>query len=54
MRQLCARQLNDMANEEFNGVPMFNTGGGTLSVRTSEDGSQSVDISVADLDSVSV
>jgi flagellin len=43
--------LTDMASEQFNGVPMF--GGGTLSVVTSEDGSQSVDISEADLASVS-
>jgi flagellin len=52
--QALATALTDMASEEFNGVPMFNAGGGTLSVVTSEDGSQTVDISEADLDSVSV
>ena len=49
--QSLATALTDMASEEFNGVPMF--GGGTLSVVTSEDGQQSVDISEADLASVS-
>jgi flagellin len=44
--------LTQMASEEFNGVAMFG-GGPSLVVATSEDGQQSVDISEADLGSVS-
>jgi flagellin len=40
-------QLSAMTNEEFNGIAMF--GGSTLTVRTSEDGSQTVDITTAAL-----
>jgi flagellin len=40
--------LTAMSSEEFNGVPLFDLGAG-LDVRTSEDGSQIVNISQADL-----
>ena len=43
-------QLTAMTNEEFNGISMFS--GGPLTVSTSEDGGQSVDIDTADLASV--
>ena len=46
-------QLNAMTNEAFNGIGMFDTTAATsLTVRTSEDGGQSVGITVADLASI--
>ncbi len=42
-------QLGAMVNEEFNGIAMFSTAAGSLTVRTSEDGGQTVGISVATL-----
>jgi flagellin len=54
-----ASQLGLMLGEEFNGVALFTDGGGTtittdsvLSVVTSEDGSQLIDISRSDLGAV--
>jgi flagellin len=48
-----ADQLNAMTNEAFNGIGMFDTTAATsLTVRTSEDGGQSVGITVADLASI--
>ena len=43
-------QLSAMTNEEFNGIGLF--GGGSLTVRTSEDSSQSVSITTSNLSSV--
>jgi flagellin len=45
-----ANQLNAMTNEEFNGIGLF--GGGSLTVRTSEDASQTVSITTANLASI--
>jgi flagellin len=45
-------QLQSMLGEEFNGIAMFANGGGTLTVRTSEDSSQSMTITTSDLNSV--
>jgi len=46
-------QLLAMTNEEFNGIDMLNTGSGaSLTVRISEDGSQTVGITIADLSSI--
>jgi flagellin len=43
-------QINAMVSEEFNGVSLFTTSGSSsLTVRTSEDGSQTVSISQATL-----
>jgi flagellin len=48
-----ADQLSAMTNEAFNGIGMFDTATATsLVVRTSEDGGQSVGITVADLASI--
>jgi flagellin len=54
-----ASQLGLMLGEEFNGVALFTDGGGTtittdsvLSVVTSEDGSQLIDISRSDLGAI--
>jgi flagellin len=44
-----ASQLNSMLSERFNGVSLF-AAGTTLTVRTSEDGGQSVNITQANLD----
>jgi flagellin len=41
--------LDDLSGELFNGVDLFTAGSDTLSVITSEDGSQSVDINQGDL-----
>jgi flagellin len=42
-----------MVTEEFNGISLFGTGTGALTVMTSEDGTtQSVDISKTDLDTI--
>jgi flagellin len=47
-----AEQLNSMTTQQFNGIDLFAAGGGTLTVRTSEDGGQTVDITTSDLDSI--
>ncbi len=47
-----AEQLNSMTTQQFNGIDLFEAGGGTLTVRTSEDGSQTVNITTSDLDSI--
>jgi flagellin len=47
-----AEQLSAMSSEGFNAISMFEAGGGILTVRTSEEGSQQVDITTADLDSI--
>jgi flagellin len=48
-----ASQLSAMTNEEFNGIDMLNTSSATsLTVRTSEDGSQTVGVTIADLNSI--
>ena len=45
--------LEQMALEQFNGNPMFNAGAtSALTVVTSENGSQSFDITLADLDTI--
>ena len=45
--------LEQMALEQFNGIAMFNSGGtAALTVVTSENGSQSFDITLADLDAI--
>jgi flagellin len=44
--------LDLMLTEEFNGIDLFAAGGGTLAVITSQDGSQSVGISQADLSDI--
>ena len=44
--------LNAMLAEEFNGVALFGATGDTLSVITSQDGDQSVDITQADFDTI--
>ena len=41
-------QLTSMASSSFNGVPVFKAGGGTLTVPTSEDGSQTMTITQTD------
>jgi len=47
-------QLTSLTSEKFNGVDLFAAGGATKTVITSEDGTQSFDITIADLaDSVS-
>jgi flagellin len=59
--QTLQSQLSSMLQEKFNGVSLFNSGGydntisttNTLSVVTSQDGSQSVAITQADLGAVS-
>ena len=45
-------QLTAMTNEEFNGIGLFVAGGAALTVRTSEDASQSVEISIGDLSAI--
>ena len=46
-------ELTAMVTEEFNGISLFGTGSGALTVMTSEDGTtQSVDISQTDLDTI--
>lgn len=45
-------QLNAMTGEEFNGISLFSAGGGTLTVRSSEDGDQTVSISQSDLNAI--
>jgi flagellin len=47
-----ANQVDAMTAEEFNGIALFATGGSTLTVRSSEDGTQTVSISQSDLDSI--
>jgi flagellin len=47
-----ADQLNSMTTQQFNGINLFEAGGGTLTVRTSEDGGQTVDITTSDLNSI--
>jgi flagellin len=48
-----ASQLNAMTNEAFNGIGMFDTATATsLTVRTSEDAGQSVEITIADLNAI--
>lgn len=42
-------QLVNIKSESFNGVNLFVSGGSTLSVKTTEDAAQSVDISQGDL-----
>ncbi len=43
-------QLTSLLSETFNGVALFASGGGTQTVVTSEDGTQSFTITIADLD----
>jgi flagellin len=46
-------QLNAMTSEEFNGIGLFSAvAGAALTVRTSEDASQSVEISIGDLSAI--
>ena len=48
-----ADQLSAMTNEAFNGIGMFDTASATsLTVRTSEDGGQTVGVTIADLSSI--
>jgi flagellin len=48
-----ASQLSAMTNEEFNGIDILNTSSVTsLTVRTSEDGNQTVGVTIADLNSI--
>jgi flagellin len=42
-------QMKSLATEEFNGVSLFGTAGKTLIVSTSEDGSQTLSLTQADL-----
>lgn len=44
-----AEQLDSMTSQQFNGIDLFANGGGSLTVRTSEDGSQTVSITTSDL-----
>ena len=44
--------ISSLLDEEFNGIPLFATGGQDLSVVTSENGSQSATITKADLNAV--
>jgi len=41
--------INQLTNEEFNGVALFTSGGTQINVITSEDGAQTVGITLADL-----
>src|SRR5262249_54832225 len=43
-------QLNSILTQQFNGVDLFVSGGGTISIVASEDGAQTIDISQSDLD----
>jgi flagellin len=42
-------QINSLANEKFNGVALYGAGGVVLSVSTSEDGSQTLGLTQADV-----
>ncbi len=44
--------ISSLLTEEFNGVPLFAAGGATISLVTSENGTQTTGITKADLDTV--
>ena len=44
--------LSSLTSEEFNGVALFANGGDTKTVTTSQDGGQTVDITVSDLQAI--
>jgi flagellin len=44
--------MSSLLTEEFNGVPLFAAGGATISLVTSENGTQTTGITKADLDTV--
>jgi flagellin len=47
-----SEQMVDLTEEEFNGIPLFSNPAGTLTVRTSENGSQTTGVSQVDLESI--
>ena len=47
--QNLALQMTSLANEEFNGVALYGAGGVVLEVSTSEDGSQTLGLTQADI-----
>ena len=49
-----SEQMADLHEEEFNGIPLFSNPAGTLTVRTSENGSQSTGVSQVDLKAIAL
>ena len=49
-----SEQMADLHEEEFNGIPLFSDPAGTLTVRISENGSQSTGVSQVDLKAIAL